>query len=225
MAINVLAATWPIILIIAVIALLVAGFIYAWNHFDWFRNSILTAWELIKEGFQVAWDFIQTIFNGIWGAVQWVYDKFIWLKDNIGGIFEAVGNAIIAPFKLAFNAIVDIWNGTIGKLSFTVPSWVIGPLSGKTFSAPTLTHWKHTGGIVSGLPGASVPTMLQTGEMVLSQDQQSMLMGRINGTGGGGGGVTINVSVSPTADKAAIGQSIAEALSAYERRSGSGWRA
>jgi len=223
MAINVLAATWPIVLIIAVIALLVAGFIYAWNHFDWFRNSILTAWELIKQGFQVAWDFIQTIFNGIWGAVQWVYDKFIWLKDNIGGIFEAVGNAIVAPFKLAFNTIVDIWNGTIGGLSFTTPSW-LGPLGGKTFSAPTLMQWKHTGGIVGGLPGASVPTMLQTGEMVLSQDQQSMLMGRINGTGGSGG-VTINVSVSPTADKAAIGQTIAEALAAYERRSGSGWRA
>lgn len=224
MAINVLAATWPIVLIIAVIALLVAAFIYAWNHFDWFRNSILTAWELIKEGFQVAWDFIQTIFSAIWGAVQWVYDKFIWLKDNIGGIFEAVGNAIVAPFKIAFNTIVDIWNGTIGKLSFTTPSW-FGPMGGKTFSAPTLTQWKHTGGIVSGLPGASVPTMLQTGEMVLSQDQQSMLLGRINGTGGGRGNVTINVSVSPTADKAAIGQSIAEALSAYERRSGSGWRA
>jgi hypothetical protein len=42
--------------------------------------------------------------------------------------------------------------------------------------------------------------------------------------GGGGSNVTINVSVSPTADKAAIGQTIVEAISSYERRSGDGWR-
>lgn len=41
---------------------------------------------------------------------------------------------------------------------------------------------------------------------------------------GGGGNVTINVSVAPTADKAAIGQTIVEAISSYERRSGPGWR-
>jgi hypothetical protein len=42
--------------------------------------------------------------------------------------------------------------------------------------------------------------------------------------GSGGGNVTINVNVSPTADKAAIGQTIVEAISSYERRSGYGWR-
>ena len=42
--------------------------------------------------------------------------------------------------------------------------------------------------------------------------------------GGGGSNVTINVNVSPTADKAAIGQTIVEAISSYERRSGPGWR-
>ena len=42
--------------------------------------------------------------------------------------------------------------------------------------------------------------------------------------GGGGSNVTINVSVAPTADKAAIGQTIVEAISSYERRSGYGWR-
>jgi len=42
--------------------------------------------------------------------------------------------------------------------------------------------------------------------------------------GGGGSNVTINVNVAPTADKAAIGQTIVEAISSYERRSGYGWR-
>jgi TP901 family phage tail tape measure protein len=229
MAINVLAATWPIILIIGIIALLVAGFIYAWNNFDWFRNGILTAWELIKEGFSAAWDFIKMVFQKIWDAVQWVWEKFNWLKDTIGDIFIAVGSAIVAPFKAAFNLIVDIWNATVGGLGFTVPDWVKyipggGSIAGKSITIPKLTRWAHTGGIVTGAPGASVPMMLQTGEMVLSQDQQAMLLGRANGMGGGSN-VTINVTVAPTADKAAVGQAIAEALSAYERRSGAGWRA
>lgn len=44
------------------------------------------------------------------------------------------------------------------------------------------------------------------------------------GMAGNGSNVTINVSVAPTADKAAIGQTIVEAISSYERRSGDGWR-
>ena len=51
------------------------------------------------------------------------------------------------------------------------------------------------------------------------------LLGNAGGSmGGGGGNVTINVSVAPTADKAAIGQTIVEAISSFERRSGTGWR-
>jgi len=52
------------------------------------------------------------------------------------------------------------------------------------------------------------------------------LLNNAGGSMGGGGSsnVTINVSVAATADKAAIGQTIVEAISSYERRSGAGWR-
>ena len=50
------------------------------------------------------------------------------------------------------------------------------------------------------------------------------LVANAGGGMGGGGNVTINVSVAPTADKASIGQTIVEAISSYERRSGPGWR-
>lgn len=53
---------------------------------------------------------------------------------------------------------------------------------------------------------------------------KTLLTNAGGGMGGGGGNVTINVSVAPTADKAAIGQTIVEAISSYERRSGPGWR-
>lgn len=53
---------------------------------------------------------------------------------------------------------------------------------------------------------------------------KALLSNTGGGMGGGGSNVTINVSVAPTADKASIGQTIVEAISSYERRSGPGWR-
>lgn len=41
---------------------------------------------------------------------------------------------------------------------------------------------------------------------------------------GGGNVYEINVNVSPTADSASVGRTIVEAISAFEKRSGSGWR-
>ena len=53
---------------------------------------------------------------------------------------------------------------------------------------------------------------------------KALLSNSGGGMAGSGSNVTINVSVAPTADKAAIGQTIVEAISSYERRSGDGWR-
>jgi len=223
LAIAELGVTWPLLLIILIIALVIIAVVYLWNKFDWFREGVKFIIDMIIAYLQLWWTILQTTFDLIWGGIQWLWEKFQWIKDGISTVFNGVKDAIIGAFKAAFNMVVSIWNSTVGGLKFDIPSWVPG-IGGKTFGIPKLTQFAHTGGIVGGMPGANVPMMLQTGEMVLSQDQQAMLLGRMNGGGGGGAGVTINVSVSPTADKAAIGQTIAEALVAYERRSGSGWR-
>jgi len=328
LALAELGVTWPIVLIVAGIALLIAAFVYAYFKFEWFRKGVDFVFQSVKNAFMLLWDVAKTVFNAvvdvvkntiipffkntlipifisIWetaknvwdkisaviqfawefvilpvlrslklyfdnvlkpqferflaivqfvwgiisavisfawnsiikpvfdfivGGVQFIIDKFFSFKDAIGSAFSTIADVIKTPFKAAFNFIVDAWNGTVGGLGFTAPDWLkyipgAAWFAGKSITVPKLTRWAHEGGVVRGAPGANVPMMLQTGEMVLSQDQQAMLLGRINGTGGGAGNVVINVSVSPTADKAAIGQSIAEALSAYERRSGSGWRA
>lgn len=223
MAINVLAATWPFVLIIVVIGLIVAAFIWLWNNVDWFREGVIGAFNLIKDGFFAFLDIVKTVFNSVWDAIQWLWDKFNWIKDGLGTVFNGVKDAIIGAFKAAFNMVVTIWNGTIGGLGFDIPDWVPG-IGGKSFKVPELTQWAHTGGIVGGMPGANVPMMLQTGEMVLSQDQQAILLGRINGAGGGNQ-YAVNVTVAPTADKAAVGQAVVESIKEFERRSGSSWRA
>jgi len=224
LAIAELGVTWPLLLIIVIVALVIAAFVYLYTKFEWFRD-LVDLWVKFQIAiFQILWMAIQWAFNAIWDAIQWLWDKFLWIKDKLSTVFDSVKDAIIAAFKFAFNMVVKIWNGTVGGLGFDVPSWVPG-IGGKSFKVPELTEWAHTGGIVGGMPGANVPMMLQTGEMVLSQDQQAMLLGRINGGGGGGNVINVNVTVAPTADKAAVGQAVVESIREYERRSGSGWRA
>ena len=223
LAIAELGVTWPLVLVIVIIALVIAALVYLYVKFDWFRALVDTWVQVMLTIYGGLWTGIKWAFDKVWEAIQWLWDKFNWIKDKLSTVFDGVKDAIIGAFKSAFNMVVKIWNGTLGKVGFTTPSW-LGPLGNKTFSIPPLTEWAHEGGIVGGMPGANVPMMLQTGEMVLSQDQQAMLLGRING-GGGGGGVTINMTVAPTADKAAIGQAVVESIREYERRSGPGWRA
>ena len=224
LAIAELGVTWPLLLIIVIVALVIAAVVYMYTKFDWFREFI-DAWvKIMLTIYKGLWIGIQAAFDAIWGAIQWLWDKFNWIKDKLSTVFDGVKDAIIGAFKAAFNMVVSIWNGTVGGLGFDVPSWVPG-IGGKSFKVPQLTQWAHEGGIVSGMPGANVPMMLQTGEMVLSQDQQAMLLGRINGGGGGGSVININMTVAPTADKASIGQAVVETIREYERRSGSGWRA
>ena len=91
---------------------------------------------------------------------------------------------------------------------------------------------KATGGPVnSGTPyivGEKGPELFVPsgyGRIMDAFSTSKALLGNAGGSmGGGGGNVTINVSVAPTADKAAIGQTIVEAISSFERRSGTGWR-
>jgi len=223
LAIAELGVTWPLVLVIAIIALVIAAFIYLYTKFEWFRTGVEIFVQLWLLYMNIMWTGIKAAFDLVWGIIQWMWEKFNWLEDRLSDTFTNVKDAIIGAFKAAFNMVVKIWNGTVGGLGFDVPSWVPG-IGGKSFKVPELTEWAHTGGIVGGMPGANVPMMLQTGEMVLSQDQQAMLLGRING-GGGGSVININMTVSPTADKASIGQAVVETIREYERRSGTGWRA
>ena len=193
-AVATVAATWPILLIIGIIALLVLGVIMMWKHFGWFRTAVKEVWKAIKGYIHFAWNdvikpvfhaivgFVKhtliPIFQGIWDIVKKVFNKagdiisgawdrikkvFKWIKDGVQGVidifgkivsgigdaFKGLGSAILSPFKWAFNKIGEIWNSTVGKLHFTIPSWVPG-LGGKGFDIPKIPKWKAMGGPVMG---------------------------------------------------------------------------
>ncbi|MFE3229344.1 phage tail tape measure protein [Nocardia sp. NPDC059228] len=137
----------PVGLLIAGIAALVAGVIYAWNHFDWFRNGLTSLWnflwkDLIKPVIGYIVDYIKVwieigkflyehalkpAFEGIGNGLKTVKDGFgnavDWIRDKWGTIEKIVGTPAVAIVDLVYNdGIVALWNGIadvfhLGKLN------------------------------------------------------------------------------------------------------------
>lgn len=194
--------------------------IVAYYQFLW--NVVQTVWGAITNAIGIAWGFISVVFENIKNGIATVWGFFQTAKDIIGNVFNNIADAISGPFKTAFNFISDAWNNTVGQLSWSIPDWV-PVVGGKTISAPKLPRFANGGIFNTSMAGGSGLAILHDNEMILNAQQQKALF---SGKGIGGASViNINVEVGPTADKAAIGQTIVEAISAYERRAGDGWRA
>lgn len=204
-ALNISMGLFPAILIIAAIAALAAGVIYAYTHFKWFHDGVDKAWQILQSIFgwvKTNWPLIASFLAGPigvavfeivkhWGAVS---DGFHTAAITLGNIAIDAANAILWPFRQAFNAIADIWNNTIGGLSFHIPDWVPG-IGGKGFTVPKIGHWDAIaaisngsgapasggrgsktrfadGGFVPGRPGQPVDAVVHGGELILNQRQQ-----------------------------------------------------
>ena len=136
----------PIGLIIVAVAALVAIIVLIATKTTWFQDLWRAAWGGIKKAASAVWDWLKA------------------LPEKIGSEFKSVAGFITAPFRVAFNFVADAWNNTIGKLSWSVPSWVPF-IGGSTISAPQLPKF-HAGGVVPGAPGQEVMALLQAGERV-----------------------------------------------------------
>jgi TP901 family phage tail tape measure protein len=186
-------------------------------------NVAQSVWDNISSKISTAWGIISGAFNSIKTGIETVWGFFQTAKDIIGSVFTNIADAISGPFKTAFNFISDAWNNTVGKLSWSVPGWV-PIIGGNKIEAPKLPRFAEGGIFNTGIGGGSGLAVLHDNEMILNPQQQKALFSG-KGLGGGGSVYNINVNVSATADKASVGQTIVEAIAAYERRSGDGWRA
>lgn len=81
---------------------------------------------------------------------------------------------ITTPFFAAFRAIAALWNNTVGKLHFDVPSWVPG-MGGHGFSVPNIPMLAE-GGIVKARPGGTLAVLGEGG-----QDEAVVPLNRTNG--------------------------------------------
>lgn len=105
----------PIILIIAAIAALVAGFIYLWNNCEGFRQFWINLWEIVsswfaekieklKEGFEV----IHGFFNDLPGNIEGGIESF---KEKVASGVENVKENIEGKFTETYNNVDSITNG------------------------------------------------------------------------------------------------------------------
>jgi len=174
-AFNAVMALNPITLIVIAIGLLIAGLIIAYKKFEGFRNIVDSVGKFIKTGFLVYFEIIKT-------EAEILYNVF----------------------KAVFNGIATVWNNTIGKLSFKVPSWVPG-LGGKGFDVPNIPMLAN-GGIVTS------PQLALIGE----KGPEAVIPLTGPNAGGGMGGNTVNINVNGGDPNAVV-----QALRTYMRQNGS----
>lgn len=111
---NATIAANPIVLIIAAISALVAGFIYLWNNCESFRNFWIGLWDGVTSFFISAKD---TIIGGFNSVVDFA-------KNNWQGILLFIVNPFAGAFKLLYdncdgfrNKVDDLKNKVVGTFS------------------------------------------------------------------------------------------------------------
>lgn len=124
--------TWIVVGIVAALALLVGGFILAYNKVKWFRDGVnafmsgvqylftnpLEAWKATTEAVGTA---IKWVLDGIQTAIQWTIDKLYELKDAWNNFWSSSGGGNTSSFS-AFGA--------------TAPPTVFSAQSVAAFSTP-----------------------------------------------------------------------------------------
>lgn len=138
----------PIGLVVAAIVIVIGIIIYLAVKTKFFQ----TVWH-------VAWGAIKTAAVAVWSALKKAGSAtFNWLGKAVKTVVKATKSAfsilasvLTAPYRLAFRAIASLWNSTLGKLSFTIPSWVPG-IGGAGFRMPKIPSLAVGGDVLkSGL--------------------------------------------------------------------------
>jgi tape measure domain-containing protein len=87
-SLNIAMSLNPVGAIIAGIAALVVGLIYAYNRFEWFRNKIQQVWEVLKVIFEPSIKDLITQFESLKIVAEGLWDVFKWVFEKIGTLFE-----------------------------------------------------------------------------------------------------------------------------------------
>ena len=159
------------------IALVIAALVALYFKFDIVRKIVDTVFDAMLAGGKAVFNGLTTYFTAIF---------------NI--------------YKSLFNGIAKLWNNTVGKLSFEIPSWV-PVIGGKGFSVPDIPYLAD-GGIVTG------PTLAMIGER--GPEAVIPLSGRNSGMGGN---YTINIT-GGLGSSSEIGTAVVNAIRAFNRQNG-----
>ena len=156
-AFNITLAANPIGLVVAAIVVLGAALVAAYMKFETFRKIVDAVFGAVKVGVRIMVDFVSSYLNTMLG---------VWTR--------------------IINTIADVWNATLGGLSFTIPDWVPG-IGGKGFTIPEMGH---VGGGGSASSAGIDMRAKEGGVTVPSSTGAAVLMppAAVPTAGGGGGG-------------------------------------
>jgi hypothetical protein len=121
--------------IVAVLAALVAGVIWAYNHWKWFHDGVNAVWTGIVAAAQWAWKYVlQPTFNFIGQAVVAVGNFFVWLWKNVvipafDGISKAV-NFVAGIITATFNGISNAINFVGGVFNWLWKNVIVAAFNG-----------------------------------------------------------------------------------------------
>lgn len=105
----------PIVLVIAAIAALVAGFVLLWKKSEAFRNFWIKLWTTIRTATQTVWTAITGVFTNAWKTIQLVWNGartfFLNLWTGIKTTAQTVLAAITGLFTGAWTKIRTAWSG------------------------------------------------------------------------------------------------------------------
>lgn len=183
------------------------------DKFDGIRDAVAGVFDFITDAAKI-------LFAPHIAAIRLIVDWFDYLKtavvNKVSYLVDMVGwlaGGIKSAFGAAFNAVANIWNSTVGALSFTVPGWVPG-LGGKGWSVPDIPLVElAAGGLAFGPTLAMVgdnPGAASDPEVIAPLSKLAGMMAPSSGP------VTINVHMPPASD----GEDVVRALTAYVRRFG-----
>lgn len=185
----------PIILVVAAIAALVAGFIWAWNNIDGFKEFWIDLWENIKDVASNAWDSIKNFFTetipqlisdiGNWfsnlPATIWYWLCFV-VAYAVLWVGQMAQKAYEAGSKFVQNAITfiqqlpgKIWTWLTSTIS-KVGSWVVQMASRAQQAGSRFLHGVST--FIQQLPGRVWSFLLSTIARVISFAVQFAQKGR-----------------------------------------------
>ena len=115
------ALTSPVGLVIAAVAALVAGFVYAWNNIDGFKEFFVDMWERIKAAAQTVVDwFTETALPALSAAWDWLVEVTQPLQQIFQDVWQGIQDAVqvvvdwfTGSFLPAFSGVWDAVKGFV----------------------------------------------------------------------------------------------------------------
>lgn len=178
----------PFVLVLAGIALLIAGFVLAYNKCKWFRDGVNAFFNGIKDVGLSVFSFLEKHVSGVFGGIMANFKNFAsagkrifngfldfitgvftgnWSKawqgiqDIFGGIFDGLAALVKAPI----NSVIGLINDFLGHLgTIKIPKW-IPKWGGKTFSIGKIPYLAKGGHLINGqaIVGEAGPELLNVG--------------------------------------------------------------